>query len=44
MMIAELKRMAEAAPPSDFHMLMKELEDAGKLFRAYTQVRRNSSK
>lgn len=38
MMIAELKRLADVAAPTDFHHLMKELEDSNRLFRVYTQV------
>lgn len=38
-MCAEMKRMANAAPPTEFHQLMKDLDDANKLFRIYTQVR-----
>lgn len=37
MMIAELKRMADEAEPTEMHKLMKDLDAAGKLFRIYTQ-------
>lgn len=38
MMIAELRKLADGAEPTAFHAVMKDLEDAGKLFRVYTQV------
>lgn len=38
MMIAELKRLADQAEPTEFHRLMKDLDNANKLFRIYTQV------
>lgn len=39
MMCAQLKALADAAEPTAVHRLMKEMEQAGKLFRVYTQVR-----
>ena len=39
MMMADLKQMADAAEPTQFHHLMKAFEASNKLFRAYTQVR-----
>jgi NAD-dependent SIR2 family protein deacetylase len=38
-MIAELKAMADRAEPTAFHRLLKTLDDRGKLFRVYTQVK-----
>ena len=43
MMIADLKRLADSAVPTDFHLLMKELDDTNKLFRIYTQVSLDNS-
>lgn len=43
-MIAELKTMSDAAEPTAFHRFLKELDDAGKLFRVYTQVSHCRSK
>lgn len=38
-MIAELAVMSRHAQPTTFHQLLKTLDDQGKLFRVYTQVR-----
>ncbi len=36
-MIAELKRMADAARPTAFHHLLKMIDEQGRLLRVYTQ-------
>ena len=38
-MMAELRSLSDGASPTDFHRFLKELDDMGKLFRVYTQVR-----